>query len=264
MKAAAHRPTTLGLVAAAVLGGGWLLAGCGAAAGASSIAATATSGAAACGRSAPKLTVHGTGQASGTPNLLTIQFQIGVTRASAETALAVDNSKTARVMADLVQGGVRRDDIQTTGLTIQPNYVYPNGVQRLAGYAVTNSITALVRDLGRAGATIDAIAQAGGNATVINGLTFSVADGRAIDSAARVDAVDQAVARARAMAHAAGERLGPVCTLTDESPVQVPVSVFGPIPTASRAAAPFAPVPLAAGTEQATATVTVVYALQVG
>lgn len=256
-----ERPKTLGLIAAAVLGAGLTLAGCGAAS--SEGPAAGASAAAACGRSAPKLTVHGAGQVSGTPNLLTVQFQFSVTRPSAAAALAVDNSKAARVVAALLRGGVVRKDIQTTGLTVQPNYVYPKGVERLAGYAVINSVTALVHVLSRAGATIDAISQAGGNATVINGLSFSVADSRALDSAARVDAVHQAVSRARAMARAAGERLGPVCSLTDQSPT--PVTIYPSVSAGfAKVAAPAPTVPLEAGSQQVSARVAMVYALRAG
>lgn len=253
---------------AAIVAVGAALAGCGAVRGpARTIAAVARTSAgagAACGHDAPHLTVHGTGQATGTPDLLTVQFQISVTRPSASTALASDNAKAAAVLAALVRGGVDRADIQTTGLTIQPNYVSSaNGIQRLTGYQVVNSVTAKVHHLGRAGATVDAISRAGGDATVINGLAFSVNDARSLDSAARVDAVHQARARARAMAGAAGERLGPVCSLTDQSPNPPPIFPT-PIAGTFRSAAPAQSVPLEAGSQQVSAQVTLVYALQTG
>ncbi len=251
-----------GLTAGGLALGGVLLAACGAT---TTQGGTAASAAATCGHSAPRLVVHGMGLASGTPNLLTVQLQISVTRPSAAAALQADNLRTAAVLAALAGGGVAHSDIQTTGLTIQPNYVYPaSGVPRLTGYQVDNSITAKLRDLGRAGTTVDSAARAGGNAGQIEGLTYTVADARSLDTAARVDAVRQAMARARAMARAAGDRLGAICTLTDTSPAPTP-PVFGPIPGPLRAtAAAPSPVPLEAGTQQVAATVTLVIGLRAG
>ena len=56
-----------------------------------------------------------------------------------------------------------------------------------------------------------------GNAAQVNGLTFSFGDPAAVQDRARAAAVHQAVAHAQAMAAAAGRRLGPVCSLTDNT-----------------------------------------------
>src|SRR5580698_2519891 len=59
-----------------------------------------------CGGSSPKLTVQGTGLATGTPNILTVVVGIDVTDPNAQEALADDNSRAAAVTAVLSQGGV--------------------------------------------------------------------------------------------------------------------------------------------------------------
>jgi hypothetical protein len=89
-------------------------------------------------------------------------------------------------------------------------------------------------------------------------LTFSIEDPRKIEDKARTDAVHQAVSHAQSMAQAAGERLGPVCSLSDDSSP----SYFNPGPLhAAASSAAAAPVPLQAGTQQVSAQVTLVYAL---
>jgi hypothetical protein len=100
----------------------------------------------------------------------------------------------------------------------------------------------------------------GGNATRINSLDFSVADTRGLEDRARTDAVHQAVAHARSMAVAAGEQLGPVCSLTDRSQTEnynEPFAAGLPSATSNAPAA----VPLEAGSQQETAQVSMVYAL---
>jgi hypothetical protein len=84
-------------------------------------------------------------------------------------------------------------------------------------------------------------------------------DPRKIEDTARTDAVHQAVSHARSMAQAAGERLGPVCSLSDNSSSNYLPPGYGAERIASSAASA---VPLQPGTQQESAQITLVYALQ--
>lgn len=241
-----------GIVVALVTGGTALaLAGTG-----SSTAAAASDGAA-CSGSAAKLTVQGTGVASGTPNLLTVSVGIDVTDPSAQASLADDDSKASAVTAALKQGGILDKDVQTTNLQVEPRYGSHGAI---TGYEVTNTLTAKLRDFSSAGSVIDALASAAGNAVRVNSLTFSMEDPRGIEDQARTDAVRQAVSHARSMAQAAGERLGPVCSLSDNSPLGYlsPDQTFN----AASGAATSTQLPVEPGTQQASAQVTIVYSLE--
>jgi uncharacterized protein YggE len=209
-----------------------------------------------CGGAASKLTVEGTGLASGTPDLLTVSVGIDVTDPTANGALTDDNTKAAAVTAVLTQGGVAAKDVQTSDVSINPQYNL-KGV--ITGYEVTNTLTAMLRNFATAGSVIDAIAGAAGNATRLDGLNFSVEDTRALEDQARTDAVHQAVAHARSMALAAGERLGPVCSLSDQSQTDI-VNQSGAFASGAEDKAS-ASVPLQPGSQQETAQVTMVYAL---
>jgi len=208
-----------------------------------------------CSSSAPKLTVQGTGEASAAPNLLTVAVDIAVTEPSAQVSLADDNSKASAVTTALETGGVLSKDIQTSNVSIQPNY---NLAGDVTGYQMTNTITAKLRDFSKAGAIVDALTSAAGNATRIDSMTFSIEDPRAIEDQARTDAVSQAVSHAKSMAAAAGERLGPVCSLADNS--TSPSPGFNDESAAPSGAA--AAVPLEPGTQQVSAQITMVYALE--
>ncbi|MCL4423059.1 MAG: SIMPL domain-containing protein [Actinobacteria bacterium] len=85
----------------------------------------------------------------------------------------------------------------------------------LIGYQVTNTVTGLVHDLSSAGTVIDAVRGAAGNAIGIDSLAFSVSNTRSIEDRARSYAVSQAVSHAKAMAAAAYEHLGQLCSLSD-------------------------------------------------
>jgi uncharacterized protein YggE len=240
------------VVAAVVLGGVAL----GVAAGTSG--ATPTRPPASCGPTTPKLTVHGTGQATATPDHLTVVVQVAVTGPTATTALAADNTSAAAVVAAFEGGGARAQDIQTSGLSLQPQYSYPKGVPTLTGYQVVNAVTATLHDIAQSGAVIDAVVGAGGNATQIESLTFSTRDPSAVEGQARARATTQAVTYARALARAAGRSLGPVCSLNDQSGVSVSENALAGAPFASAAASN---VPIESGSQTQTAQVALVYAL---
>jgi len=211
-----------------------------------------------CGSSAPKLTVQGTGNASATPDLLTVSLDIDVTDQSAHGAVVDDNAKASAVTAVLRHGGVADKDIQTSNVSIEPQYS-PSGTT--TGYEMTNTITAKLRDFSTAGSVLDEVTAAAGNAARIDSLTFSIEDPSTIEDTARTEAVHQAVSHARSMAQAAGEGLGPVCSLTDQSP-DLGIEVPSALGTAQSAPSAPSPVPLQAGSQEVSAQITLVYALR--
>jgi uncharacterized protein len=235
-----------------------LLAAGGAAAARSSAAADPVAAKPSCGGSSPKLTVQGTGLATGTPNLLTVDVGIDVTDPTATGAISDDNTKAQAVTTVLTQAGVATKDVQTSDFSISPQY---NSKGVITGYEVTNTLTAKLRNFTTAGSVIDSIATAAGNATRLNSLAFSVEDTRSLEDQARTDAVHQAVSHARSMAQAAGERLGPVCSLNDQSQIDNFNEPFANGDEAGSTSAAPSAVPLQAGSQQETAQVTMVYSL---
>jgi hypothetical protein len=252
-RAAAGKPAVATGMVVAVLAAGGLLAACSTPQAAAAPAASASSG---CGGSVSKLTVQGTGMATGTPDLLTVTVDINVTDPTAQAALADDNAKAASVISDLGFSGSAAKDVQTSDVTINPQY---NLKGAITGYNVSNTLTAKLRNFKTAGSVIDAVAAAAGNSIRIDGLTFSVEDTRTLEDHARNDAVHQAVSHARSMALAAGERLGVVCSVSDQSQTQNFDESFG---TAQRAGpGDEVALPLEPGSQQETAQVKMVYAL---
>ncbi len=224
-------------------------------------AATPFAGTVSCATSAPHLTVQGGGQGSGTPDVLTAVFGFSTTAGNAAAALSQNNAKVALALQALSANGVVARDTQTTGLNLSAQYAYPHGVATLTGYQVTQTVSAALRHPSTEGAAIDAVVNATGNAAQIDSLTFSFADPGAVQDKARTAAVHQAVAHAQAMAAAAGRKLGPVCSLTDDAQPASPgtnqrFNGLNGLPAAGTA-----PVPLEPGTQVESDQVTMVYAL---
>jgi uncharacterized protein len=250
------RLTVAALAVGALLVGGTGL-GLALSAGATTPSATTAAG---CDSSQPRLTVQGTGQAHGTPDVLTAVFGFSASAPSATAALSQNNADVNQVLLALSGKGVAQSDVQTTGLTLAPQYVYHDGVPTRTGFAATNTVTATLRDVTAAGDAIDAVVNAAGDAATINSLTFSFGNPAQVEDEARSHAVHQAVAHAAAMAEAAGRRLGPVCSLTDNTPPSVlePYGAAGIAAATNQAAA----VPVEPGSQTESDQVTMVYALE--
>jgi hypothetical protein len=214
-----------------------------------------------CNGSSPKLTVQGTGLATGEPNLLTLVVEVDVTQANAQVALEADNAQAAAVEKALESQGVTANDLQTTNLSIQPNYSYNNNRTTLTGYSVSNTVSANFNaPFATAGTAIDDITAIAGNDVRIDSLSFSFLDPRTLEDEARTNAVSQAMSHAQSMALAAGEQLGAVCSVTDNTAIQTNQNqtYFG---TEANAAA-MARTPLQAGSQQESDQVTVVFAIR--
>lgn len=202
----------------------------------------------------PRITAHGTGTVTGTPDLLTVVLGVQTRGPNAKGALD-DNNARATALIDMLKGrGVAPADLQTSQLSIYPTYDNTSG--RINGYEVSNQVTATLRDIGAAGALIDAAGEAAGDAVRVQQLGFSIDDDSAPRAQARADAVRQAQAQAQQMAEAAGVGLGPLQSITEV--VSTPPTP--PIPYATQAA-DAASVPLEPGTQTLTVMVEVVYGI---
>jgi uncharacterized protein YggE len=194
-----------------------------------------------CSGSSPKLTVQGTGQAFGTPDVLNAVFGFSTTAGTTSAALSQNNAKVSQAVTALGAN--------------------PHGVPTLTGYTATNTITATLRNTATAGAAIDAVVNATGDAVQINSLSFSFGNPTAVEDQARADAVHQAVSHAHAMATASGRMLGAVCSLTDNTQPTGPYPNTG-LDYAGNAAGVESAVPVEPGTQTETDQVTLVYALK--
>jgi len=242
------------LIAAFTLGAGQ---GSAAPAAASDAAGKAALTAAAPAAGGARITVTGTGNVSGVPNQLSLSMGVQTSAGSVATALRQANAAARSVAAVLRRSGVAAPDIETSGLSIYPNYSNSSGVP--SGYQVSEQLTVTLRRLSTAGSQISAAARAGGNATTIDGVSLNLSDTSTLLASARAKAVADAKAKAAAYARALGRPLGPVISMSEAAPAQP----FQPLPYAATPSASRAgsPVPVHPGTQQLSVTVTVVFAL---
>ena len=205
----------------------------------------------------PGITVQGKGIVFGAPDVLRLDIGVEIRRSTVQGALEASNAAARKVTAALRRNGVAADDIQTSNLSISPDYDYRSSTPRIRGYVVSNHVRAKLRDLGRAGETIQAAATAAGNDTRIDGVSFDLEDDKALLDAARDQAFTDAKSKAERYARLSGRRLGEVASVVETvSNTPLPPVAYDYAAPASRATA----VPISPGQQELAVLVTVVYA----
>jgi hypothetical protein len=119
-----------------------------------------------------------------------------------------------RLVQVLRRAGIAERDIQTSGLNVNPQYVYvENRPPTISGYMALNQVSVRVRNIDGLGRIVDQAIAAGGN--TLNGISFGLQDRDAALNAARRDAMADALARINLYAEAAGLRLHRIISISE-------------------------------------------------
>jgi uncharacterized protein len=196
---------------------------------------------------ARSITVSGTGTVSAVPTQAGFDFGVSTRAKTAQQALADDSAQMRKLIAALEAAGVPASSLQTSSVSLEP--VTSGDDSAIVGYSASNSVSATVSELSKAGAIVDAAVAAGANQ--VDGPNLTVADQRAQYDQALKAAVADARAKAQVLAAAGGLQIGSVASIEENSG-------SAPVPFAP-SAADAASTPIQAGTQQVTATVTVVF-----
>jgi uncharacterized protein YggE len=158
----------------------------------------------------------GTGTSVGVPDDLAFTMSVGLVRPTLDAAMAAANAKMSALLTTLDGLGVRRSDVQTTGLQMNAVYDYhAYSPPTLRGYRVSQRAQVLVRDLATGGRAVSAVVRAGGNDVRVSGLGLRIADTDSLLAKSRRAAVAAATAKAREYAAATHQTLGPVLRLRE-------------------------------------------------
>jgi uncharacterized protein len=171
----------------------------------------------------PRITVTGEGQASAAPDMAVLSLVVLQEKPTAREALTANNEAMAKVLDAMKKAGIAERDLQTSGFSIDPRYVYPDNkdntqppeAPKIVGYAVSNSLTVRVRDLKKVGDILDQSVTLGVNQG--GNLTFTNDKPESVVEEARKKAVANAMAKAKTLTEAAGVSLGKVVEISEQS-----------------------------------------------
>lgn len=139
-----------------------------------------------------------------TPDIATLDAGVTSFELSAVAAMQA-NARQMNAVVDRIEAlGIDRDDIQTSGISLNPEYEWDESTraQVFRGYRVANRVSVKLRNIDRTGEVLDALVAAG--ATDLGGIQWSIDDQTAIQAEARERAMRSAEARAMAYARMAG------------------------------------------------------------
>lgn len=146
------------------------------------------------------------------PDLAMLNLGVEATGKTVEEARGQAASAMDAIINALHDRGIEDKDIKTQFFNIWPMYEYREvfeegrrvGKQELVGYRVNNTTSVKIRDMDAIGEIIDEAAEAGGDVTRINGISFTVEDPKALEGALREAATEDAIAKARQFAELTG------------------------------------------------------------
>lgn len=170
------------------------------------------------------ITVVGEGRHRGEPDIATVTLGVSVEGDSVARARSDAAELATALHESLAAEGIESSDIQTIEYAVHPVHDYRNEHRRLIGYRVTNRVAVTIRALDRAGAIIDRAGATGGNAVIVDGVTFGLEDEKALDDAAREAAWHDALRRAEHLAELAGVALGAPASISETAANQPPIA----------------------------------------
>ena len=199
------------------------------------------------------VTVSGTGEVSLAPDIADVALGVSYTKPTVAEAQSAAATAMNAVVAAIEKNGVAAKDIVTVNLSLSAVYDYSvSSTQKLIGYQFTNTVRVTVRNLKTVAAVVDDSVAAG--ATTIQGISFRLADPKSVEAQARQLAMNDARAKADALASAAGVSIKGVASIAESS--YTPVTYNAAV---DKAAAGSASTPIQTGTTDVQVTVTVSY-----
>jgi uncharacterized protein YggE len=175
-----------------------------------------------------RLDVNATGEVTRVPDLAIITAGVVTRSATAGGAIQQAATRMARVREALRQAGIADRDIQTSNISLEPQYTYANNQPpKLNGYAATNQLSIRFRDIENTGKILDALVAQGANQ--INGPNLTIDKPEAALDEARAKAVAAARARADLYARSLGMRVARVVSVSESGgsfPVPPPMPMY--------------------------------------
>ncbi|WP_414819825.1 SIMPL domain-containing protein [Sphingomonas sp. Root710] len=175
-----------------------------------------------------RLDIVATGEVNAVPDIATIGAGV-VTQAPTAAAAMSDNARrTAATVAAIRKAGVADRDIQTTSISLSPQYKYAdNQPPVITGYQASNRVSVRFRDIRAAGPILDSLVAAGANQ--IDGPTLSIDKPEPLLDQARRKAIATARERAALYAGATGLRIKRIVAISEgsyEAPMPRPVPMM--------------------------------------
>lgn len=168
-----------------------------------------------------RLDVNAVGEVTRVPNLAIISAGVVTRSATATGAIQQAATRMARVRDALRAAGIADRDIQTSNISLNPEYTYvENQPPKLNGYSASNQLSVRFRDIANTGKILDVLVAQGANQ--ISGPNLTIEQPESALDEARARAVAAGRARAELYARALGLRVVRVVSVSESGGYAVP------------------------------------------
>lgn len=158
---------------------------------------------------ARSISVTGFGEATGVPDMATVQLGVSVQDDNIGQAIDQSNQISGRVKQALLDFGIAETDIQSTNFNVYYTDEYDPATGQPTGqrtYHVDSTVSVMVRNIDQVSDAIQTGLDAGANN--IYGLSYGIDNSKPLETQARTMALDDAHERAAQIASELGMTLG--------------------------------------------------------
>jgi uncharacterized protein len=183
-----------------------------------------------------RLDLTATGEVTRVPDVAIISAGVVARTATASAAIQESAERMQKVLGALKRAGVAERDIQTSSVSLNPEYRYPeNQEPQLVGYTASNTVTIKFRDVASSGKILDALVAQGANQ--INGPTLAIDKPESALDEARAKALAIGRSRADLYARSLGLRIARIVAVSESGgyapPPAPPMPMMARMETAS-------------------------------
>lgn len=171
----------------------------------------------------------GEGKVVAVPDVARFTFSVIVQGGTDIAGLQTQNTaKVNKAVSFVKSNGVEDKDIKTESYNLEPRYQRfscPNGPKlagtagepcpppEIVGYTIRQTVSVKVRDFSKIGDLLAGVVEKGANS--VSQLSFTIDDRTELENQARVKAIEKAQTKAKAVAKAAGFRLGRILSVSE-------------------------------------------------
>lgn len=209
------------------------------------------------------ITVQGEGKITSASDIATLNFGVQTGRQeTSQEAMQILTERMDAVIRAVKSQGVTEKDIRTDSLSLTPAYNWDEGKRIEAGFEAQQNLTVKVRDIGQVGDVLGAATDAGANQ--VGNVSFTIDDPEELQEQARDEAIADAKTRAAELAAQLGKSLGKLQGYSENGYGNIPLPVRAYVKEESLSMAMDAAgaVPVPAGEQELTMTVSLTYLLK--
>ncbi|WP_026461890.1 SIMPL domain-containing protein [Adhaeribacter aquaticus] len=172
----------------------------------------------------PLVSVTGLGEVKVAPDQIALNVGIDVRDKNLENARRQNDQKIAALLNYLKRAGIDAKDIQTTNLSVYPNYVGEYGQTTPEFYMTQKSITVTIRDIKKFDEILTGIYKTGANR--VEGIEYRTSELQKHREQARKLAVQAARQKAMALTSELGSKVGRVYAINESGSEGYPTPLY--------------------------------------